>query len=298
MDKVKVGVLGTGNIAIDLLMKIMRSEFIECAVFAGRNFDSKGIKIAIDNNIPVAYNSIQYFIDNPDCCDIVFDTTTAKAHLYHAPILKELDKFVIDLTPSGVGQICIPILNAAECMKYNNVNMVTCSGQATIPVIEAILKVHPETTYIEVVSSLSSASVGMGTRENLDEYIQITKDAIIKLTVAQNVKILALANPADPPIYMHNTIYALIENPDMAKLKDEVLKVIRVMQKYVPGYNLVLEPIYESERVTLMISVEGLGDYLPKYAGNLDIINCAALNMAERYAQSLMTRVYPSVSYA
>ncbi len=291
MEKIKVGVLGTGNIAIDLLMKIIRSEYLECAVFVGRRYDSKGIKIAIENNIPVATNSIQYFIDNPDCCDIIFDTTTVKAHLHHAPILKELNKFVIDLTPSAVGQICVPILNADECMKYNNVNMITCSGQATIPVIEAILRVHPETTYVEVVSSLASASVGMGTRENLDEYNQITKDSIMKLTGAPDVKILASANPADPPIRMHNTIYALIDKPDMEKLNDEVQKVLRIIQKYVPGYELILGPIYESERVTIMIGVEGLGDYLPKYAGNLDIINCAALNMAERYAQNSMTTV-------
>ena len=165
--------------------------------FCRQNFDSKGIKIAIDNNIPVAYNSIQYFIDNPDCCEIVFDTTTAKAHLCHAPVLKELNKFVIDLTPSGVGQICIPILNAAECMEYNNVNMVNMQRSGHNTCYRNDIKVHPETTYIEVVSSLSSASVGMGTRENLDEYTQITKDAIIKLTGAPNVKIIASVNPAD-----------------------------------------------------------------------------------------------------
>lgn len=298
MDKVKVGVLGTGKIAIDLLMKIIRSEYLECAIFIGRNYESEGIKIAIDKNIPVAYNSIQYLIDNPDCCEIVFDATTAKAHLYHAPVLKKLKKFVVDLTPSGVGQICVPTLNVAECLEHENVNMVTCAGQATIPLIEAILRVHPETTYIEIVTSAASKSVGMGSRENLDEFNHITGNAIKKLTGAPNVKIIVSINPADPPINMHNTIYAIIKDPDITRLKDEVLKVVNVIQEFVPGYSLVLEPIYESGRVTLMVGVKGLGDYLPKYAGNHDIINCAALNIAERYAQSLTARIRPSVNLA
>lgn len=298
VEKVKVGILGAGTIAADLLMKVRRSDFLECAIVVSRNADSKGIRVAVENDVPVAFNSIQYFLDNPDCCDVVFDATTAKSHFEHAPVLKKLGKFVVDLTPSGVGQICVPVLNADECVECDNVNMITCGGQATIPAIAAIMRVHPETSYIEVVASLASKSVGMGTRENLDEYNQTTKDAAIKLSGAPNVKILAMVNPAKPPVTMHNTIYALIDKPDIAAIKAEVKEVVSTMQGYVPGYKLIMEPIYESDRVTLMIGVEGLGDYLPKFAGNLDIINCAAISIAERYAQKHMDKVRPSLSLA
>ena len=294
-NKVKVAILGAGRIATDLLIKVIRSDFLQCSIVVSRSSDSKGIKVAKSNNIPVAFNSIQHFIDNPDCCDIVFDTTTAKAHLEHAPILKKLNKFVVDLTPSGYGQICVPTINASECIACENVNMITCSGQATIPAINGILKAHPDTSYVEVVVSMSSKSVGMGTRENLDEYIQTTKAAAIKFSGLENIKILALVNPAKPPVTMVNTIYAIIKNPDMVLIKDEINNVVSTLQKYVPGYKLLIEPIVESGRVTVMISVEGLGDFLPKFAGNLDIINCAAVNIAEKYSQKLLEEKFSSV---
>ena len=295
-NKVKVAILGAGRIATDLLIKVIRSSFLECSVVVSRSSDSKGIKVAIENNIPVAFNSIKYFIDNPDCCDIVFDTTTAKAHLKHAPILNKLNKFVVDLTPSGFGKICVPILNANECMTFKNVNMITCSGQATIPVISEILKIQPDTEYIEVVTSASSISVGMATRENFDEYIQTTKNAAINFSGLRNIKVLALVNPAKPPVTMLNTIYAIIKNPDMKAIKSAVEKVVNTLRKYVPGYKLVMEPTFQSGKIILMIGVEGLGDYLPKFAGNLDIINCAAINIAERFAQKIKKKDPSSIS--
>ena len=295
-SKIKVAILGAGRIATDLLIKVIRSNFLECSIVVSRSADSKGIKIAEENNIPVAFNSIQYFIDNPECCDIVFDTTTASAHLKHAPILNKLNKFVIDLTPSGFGKCCVPILNADECMTFKNVNMITCSGQATIPIISEILKVQPETEYIEIVTSASSISVGMATRENIDEYIQNTKSAAINFSGLRNIKVLALVNPAKPPVTMLNTIYAVIKNPDMRAIESAVENVVDTLRNYVPGYKLVMQPTFKSGKIILMIGVEGLGDYLPKFAGNLDIINCAAINIAERYAHMVNEMDTSSIS--
>lgn len=285
MKKIKVGIIGTGNIGTDLLMKIQRSEILECGMFAGRNPKSRGIQRAKEMGVPTSFDSIKAIQDNRDC-DIVFDVTSAKAHLFHAPILKKLKKFTIDLTPSRVGKMCIPVLNLEECLKENNVNLITCGGQAAVPIACAIMKVHPETEYIEIVGSISSKSAGPGTRINIDEFIQTTKDAIITFSKVRNAKAIIILNPAEPPITMNNTIYAKLDNPKIDEINMEVLAIEQKMKKYVPGYEVTLKPIAESRRVTTMIKVVGLGDYLPKYSGNLDIITCAAVNIAEEYAKN------------
>lgn len=285
MKKVKVGIIGTGNIGTDLLMKIQRSEILECGMFAGRNPRSRGIQRAKGIGVPTSFDSIKAIQDNRDC-DIVFDATSAKAHLFHAPILKKLKKFTIDLTPSRVGKMCIPVLNLEECLKENNVNLITCGGQAAVPIACAIMKVHPETEYIEIVGSISSKSAGPGTRINIDEFTQTTKDAIITFSKVRNAKAIIILNPAEPPITMNNTIYAELDNPKIDEINMEVLAIEEKMKKYVPGYEVALKPIAESRRVTTMVKVVGLGDYLPKYSGNLDIITCAAVNVAEEYAKN------------
>src|SRR3989339_1311173 len=182
MKKVKVGIIGTGNIGTDFLIKIQRSDLLECSVFAGRNKGSEGIKRAQAMGIRTAVDSIDTIKNDPLCCDIVFDATSAKVHYINAPILKQLGKFTIDLTPSRVGRMCIPVINLEECLAYDNVNLVTCGGQAVTPIAYAIRKVHPEIDYLEVVASISSKSAGPGTRANIDEYTQATKDAIIGFT--------------------------------------------------------------------------------------------------------------------
>ncbi|MEK6646835.1 MAG: acetaldehyde dehydrogenase (acetylating) [Candidatus Firestonebacteria bacterium] len=285
MKKVKVGIIGTGNIGTDLLIKIQRSEFLECGIFAGKNKESKGIKKALSLGVKVSFDSIKAIEKDPNCCDIVFDATSAKVHLYNAPILKKLKKYTIDLTPSQVGKMCVPAINLDECLNLNNVNLITCGGQATIPVIFAIMKVHPETEYIEIVASISSKSAGSGTRVNIDEFTQTTRDAIVQFTGVKKVKAIIVLNPAEPPVLMHNTIYAKIEKPNIAKLQFEIMEMAKKIQKYVPGYKIKLGPVAENERVTTMIEVVGLGDFLPKYSGNLDIITCAAVNVAEEYAK-------------
>lgn len=285
MRKFKVGIIGTGNIGTDLLIKVLRSEILECGIFIGRNPESEGIKRAESLGIRTSCESIKAIQDEPDCCEIVFDATSAKVHLFNAPILKKLKKYTIDLTPSQVGKMCVPAINLEECLDVDNVNLITCGGQATIPVITAIMRVHPETEYIEVVASISSKSAGPGTRANIDEFTQTTRDAIALFTGVKQAKAIIILNPADPPVLMHNTIYAKIENPKLKDVHFEVLSIVKKIQQYVPGYKLTLRPVAENGRLTTMVEVVGLGDFLPKYSGNLDIITCAAVNVAEEYAK-------------
>ncbi len=291
MNRVKVGIIGTGNIGTDLLIKVQRSDILECGIFAGKNPDSTGIKKAKSLGVKVSFNSIRAIQDNPNCCEIVFDATSAKVHSSNAPILKQLSKFTIDLTPSQIGKMCVPVINLAECLNYDNVNLITCGGQAVTPIAYAIMKVHPETEYIEVIASIASKSAGIGTRVNIDEYTQATKDAIITFTGVRKAKAIIVLNPAEPPILMHNTIYAKIEKPRIEEIAAQVMSMAKKIQKYVPGYKIVLGPVVENNRVTTMVEVVGLGDFLPKYSGNLDIITCAAVNVAEEFAKKKILRI-------
>lgn len=286
MNKVKVGIIGTGNIGTDLLFKIKRSAVLECGIFTGRNPDSEGIRRAQELGVNTSIDSIGAIENDPKCCDIVFDATSASVHQENAPILKKLNKYTIDLTPSKIGKMCVPALNMRECFEVSNINLITCGGQAAIPIIAAIMKVHPNTEYVELVSSISSKSAGWGTRLNIDEFTQTTRDAIEEFTKVKKAKVIIILNPAEPPVLMHNTIYAKIKKPKLKELKQEITVMSRVIQGYVPGYRVTLGPVVENDRVTTMIEVIGRGDYLPRYSGNLDIITCAAVNMAEAYAKN------------
>ncbi len=290
MDKVKVGIIGTGNIGTDLLMKIRRSKVLKCEIFAGWNPDSKGIQLARRMGIATTSESIRYIQNNPGCCDIVFDATSAKSHLYHAPILKELGKFTLDMTPAHVGKFCVPVVNLSEALDQDNVNLVTCGGQATVPLAYAISRVA-QVEYLEVVATIASKSAGKGTRDNIDEFTQTTKDALIEVGGIKRAKAIIVLNPAEPPITMRNTIYAIINNPDMGKIRQAVGEMEQEIRKYVPGYRVILGPVLENGRVTTSIEVTGSGDFLPQYAGNLDIITCAAVRIAEKYAMEKMGRM-------
>ncbi len=284
MRKIKVGIIGTGNIGTDLLMKVMRSDILECGIFAGHSPDSKGIARARELGVPVTYESIKYIEDHPDCCQIVFDATSAKVHEYNAPILKRMGKYAIDLTPAHVGPFCVPQVNLDDAMEQSNVNCVTCGGQATVPLAHAICSVS-DVKYLEIVATIASKSAGIGTRNNIDEFTQTTKEALIELGGVKRAKAIIILNPADPPITMHNTVYALIDNPNMDAICSSVKQVEKEIKKYVPGYKIVLGPVYENGRVTTSVEVTGSGDFLPAYAGNLDIITCAAVEIAENYAR-------------
>ena len=290
MRKVKVGIIGTGNIGMDLLIKIRRSDMLECGMFMGRSETSTGIAMAREMGVPVSVRSIRELEDNPNCCDIVFDATSAEIHKYNAPILKKLKKFAIDLTPARVGKMCVPVLNLDECLLEDNVNMITCGGQATTPIAYAISQAADEVKYLEIVSTIASKSAGIGTRNNIDEFTQTTREALTEFTNIQKTKAIIVINPAEPPITMRNTIYALIDNPDMDRITKAVLAMERAIREYVPGYKVITLPVYENGRVTTTVQCVGLGDYLPPYSGNLDIITCAGIKVAEEYAKRMLNR--------
>lgn len=283
-EKIKIGIIGTGNIGSDLLMKVLKSDVLECGIFAGHNPDSIGLARARKLGVPVTYDSIHYIEKNPDCCQIVFDATSAKVHEKNAPILKALGKYTIDLTPAHIGRFCVPQVNLDDAMEQENVNCVTCGGQATVPIAKAINSVA-NVKYLEIVATLASKSAGIGTRNNIDEFTQTTKEALMELCGIEEAKAIIILNPAEPPITMRNTVYALVDNPQMEAICLAVTQVEKELQKYVPGYKVVLGPIYENGRVTTSIEVTGSADYLPAYAGNLDIITCAAIEIAENYAR-------------
>jgi len=286
-EKMRVAILGSGNIGTDLLVKVERSAVLRCALFIGRNLSSPGLAKASSLGVPISDRSIEAIIRDPDCCDLVFDATSARDHLQHWPVLKQLGKKVIDLTPARVGPMCVPAVNLAESLDEQNVNMVTCGGQASIPMAHAIGQCHEEVEYIEVVSSIASRSAGPATRVNIDEYIETTEKAIATFSGCRRAKAILILNPAQPCIDMQTTVFAKIARPNLDRLAVNVHAMVETIQAYMPGYRLVVPPTLENDRVVIMIRVTGLGDYLPKYAGNLDIINCAALITAEGYARQM-----------
>lgn len=288
--KLKVAILGSGNIGTDLLIKILRSPFLECTLFIGRNLASRGMSKAISLGVKVSDLSIDAIIKDPDCCDLVFDATSALSHKYHAPILDRLGKMVIDLTPSGIGKICVPAINLKEYLSYKNVNMITCGGQASIPLAYVIGQTIKNVEYIEVISAIASRSAGPATRINIDEYIETTEKAIRYFSGCEKTKTILILNPAQPCIDMQTTVFAKAKNPDMESLKPAIEEMVRKIQMYVPGYKLIVPPTVEGNRIVVMVKVKGLGDYLPSYAGNLDIINCAAIAIAKEYAKSFIAQ--------
>lgn len=285
MRKARIAIIGTGNIGSDLLVKIQRSPYLECTKFIGRNLNSKGMLFARNFNVELSDKSIDAIVEDPDCCDIVIDATSAAVHRINAPILKKLGKFTIDMTPSQIGEMCIPAINAKEALALDNINLVTCGGQAVVPIAYAISRVS-KVMYHEMVSVIASKSAGPGTRDNIDEFTQTTKKALLKFTNAADAKAIITLNPADPPIKMHNTLYSIVENPDMEAIRNSVKQMVEEIRHYVDGYKLTVEPMLEHGRIVTMVTVEGHGDYLPPYSGNLDIINCAAISMAERFAEA------------
>ena len=284
--KLKVAILGTGNIGTDLLIKALRSDFLDCVLFVGRNMASRGVSKALSLGVNVSNQSISAIKKNHENIDLVFDCTSARDASKHWEILEPLNIKVIDMTPAKLGGFCVPAVNLSSVTKLNNINMITCGGQASIPMAYVLGQTQKNIEYIEVVSSIASKSAGPATRLNLDEYIDTTENGIKNFANVKNAKAILNLNPADPCIDMQTTIYAELKDPDMVKLNSEIEKMVKLIQTYVPGYNLVIPPTYENGKVNILVKVSGLGDYLPKYAGNLDIINCAAIAVAEKISKS------------
>ncbi|MDH4274697.1 MAG: acetaldehyde dehydrogenase (acetylating) [Gammaproteobacteria bacterium] len=285
MRKMKVAILGSGNIGTDLLIKVMRSKYLECGAFIGRSLSSPGMVKAASLKVIVSAEGIDYIEKYPDCCELVFDATSAKSHAIHQPIISKLGKRVIDMTPAKLGLMSVPSVNLDKALNAFNVNMVTCGGQASIPIAYAIGQSQKDIDYIEVVSSIASRSAGPATRQNLDEYIKTTEDGVKEFSGARRVKAILSLNPAEPCVDMQTTIFAKVANPDISKMDAVLEEIVNKIRRYVPGYEVILGPIVENECIVVMVRVRGLGDYLPAYAGNLDIINCAAIEMAEEFAK-------------
>lgn len=282
MKKVKIAIIGPGNIGSDLMYKVMRSQVLEMGYMVGI-VESEGIWRARDLGFPVTVNGISDILNKEDI-KIVFDATGAKAHLAHALLLKEAGKIAIDMTPAAVGPYVVPCVNLGSLSDAANFNMVTCGGQATVPIAYAINEAA-DSAYTEIISCISSKSAGPGTRANIDEFTETTSRALRVVGGADRSKAIIILNPAEPPILMTNTIHSIVRYPDEEKITDQVNRMVKKLQRYVPGYRLRTPPILNGDKVTVIVEVEGAGDFLPKYSGNLDIINAAAVEVAEKIAQ-------------
>jgi len=300
MAKTKAAIIGSGNIGTDLLVKMIeRSEVLEPAILVGIDPDSDGLARAKARGVATTHQGIDglFAFEGFDDVAVVFDATSAKAHLAHAPRLKEAGKKVVDLTPAAVGPYVVPVANLEEGLGHDNVNMVTCGGQATIPMVHAMRQVG-EVSYAEIVASISSRSAGPGTRANIDEFTETTARGIEKVGGAKKGKAIIVLNPADPPLIMRDTVYGLVHSDDEEALTRSIREMAKRVQSYVPGYRLVKDPVFEKvsvripelgqvsgTKVSVFLEVEGAGDYLPPYAGNLDIMTSAALRMGEEIAR-------------
>jgi acetaldehyde dehydrogenase len=288
---VKVAIIGSGNIGTDLMLKLRRSNVLELTAMIGIDPDSDGLRRAKELGYEAIDTGIEGLLQQPDLADIVFDATSAKAHLHHAELLKTAGKLAIDLTPAAVGPFVVPAVNLGSYLDQSNINMITCGGQATIPIVHAISRVCP-VEYAEIVATISSKSAGPGTRANIDEFTETTAHGIERIGGANKGKAIIILNPAEPPILMRNTVYALVDEKlmDQAAIRRSIMEMVKSVQSYVPGYRLRTEPIFDGNKVTVFLEVEGAGDYLPKYAGNLDIMTSAAVKVGEEFAKHRLAK--------
>ena len=287
-DKIKVAVIGPGNIGSDLMYKILRSPVLEMALMTGI-VESEGIRRAAGLGIPVSTQGVAAVVENPEI-KIAFDATSASAHeKFDAPALAKAGIVAIDLTPAAVGPYCVPCVNLEQLMHEPNVNMVTCGGQATIPIIHAVHSVAG-VEYAEIVAAISSRSAGPGTRANMDEFTETTSRAIEVVGKAKKGKAIIVLNPADPPIHMTDTVMIRVGDTSVPfeTIRDSILNIVSEVQRYVPGYRLRVPPQMDGDKVSVVVQVQGQGDFLPTFAGNLDIINAAAIATAERIARNLL----------
>lgn len=282
----RTAIIGTGNIGTDLLLKVQRSPLLECALFAGRNLGSAGMRTARELGVEVSDRSIEAVAEQADALDLVFDATSALDAKRHWERLSALGVPVIDLTPAKLGELCIPALNLADCAHEPNLCMVTCGGQAAVPLAACVAATQPDVDYVEIVSTSASRSVGPATRINIDEYLATTEAAVARFTGVAQAKTILIVNPSNPPITMKNTVFARTAEADLPALTAAVEQMVERVQRYVPGYRLVMGPLYEGGRIAMTVQISGAGDYLPSYAGNLDIITCAAVAAAEERARA------------
>ncbi len=305
--KTKVAIIGSGNIGTDLMIKIMRlSKTLEMGAFVGIDPESDGLKRAERMGVPITAEGIDGLVRMPEFADIeiVFDATSAGAHKRNNELCQQHGKRMIDLTPASIGPHVIPPVNGHDHLDAANVNMVTCGGQATIPIVHAVDRVA-NVRYGEIVASISSKSAGPGTRANIDEFTETTSQAIVDVGGADRGKAIIILNPAEPPLIMRDTVYCLAEGDDEEAIRKSVQEMVAEVQTYVPGYRLKQDVQFEriggnkplripemdgeftGLKVTVFLEVEGAAHYLPAYAGNLDIMTSAAMKTAERMAERM-----------
>jgi len=292
MKKIKCALIGPGNIGTDLLYKLQRSPVLEPVWMVGIDPESEGLKRAAEMGLKVTADGVDGLLPHvlADEVQIAFDATSAYVHAENTRKLNALGVLMIDLTPAAIGPFCVPPVNLKELVGQGamNVNMVTCGGQATIPMVAAISRVQP-VGYGEIVATISSKSAGPGTRKNIDEFTRTTSGAIEKVGGAEQGKAIIIINPAEPPLIMRDTVHCLtVDTPDQAKITESIHAMIKEVQKYVPGYRLVNGPVFDGKRVSVFLEVQGLGDFLPTYAGNLDIMTAAGARTAEMFAEEIL----------
>ncbi|WP_337997790.1 acetaldehyde dehydrogenase (acetylating) [Oleispirillum naphthae] len=310
MKKVKCGIIGSGNIGTDLMIKVMRkSKHLEMGAMIGIDPESDGLARAARMHVPTTHEGIEGLLRMPAYQDIrvVFDATSAKAHLHNNALLQRDGKKVIDLTPAAIGPFTIPVINGDANIDEPNVNMVTCGGQATIPMIYAVKRAVGRLVYGEIVASLASKSAGPGTRANIDEFTETTSKAIEILGGAERGKAIIILNPAEPPPMMRDTVFTLSQGGDRAAIEASIHEMAAAVQKYVPGYRLKQSVQFEvigddaplripgigfvsGLKTTVLLEVEGAAHYLPAYAGNLDIMTSAALVTADHWAARILAK--------
>ena len=304
MKNIKCAIIGSGNIGTDLMYKILRnSNLLDCQAVIGIDQESEGLALAKDEGVYIASQGLAAFAETDTFkeIEIFFDATSAYAHAEHHRIVSEAGKQLIDLTPAAIGPYCIPVVNLDEHLQENNVNLVTCGGQATIPMVAAVNQVS-KVNYAEIVASVSSKSAGPGTRANIDEFTKTTALGLEKVGGATKAKAIIVLNPAEPPLLMRNTVFTLSEDADTKIIEKSIEEMVQRVQAYVPGYRLKQKvqferfgsnnPVripgygeFEGVKSSIFLEVEGEGHYLPKYAGNLDIMTSAALGTAEALAR-------------
>jgi acetaldehyde dehydrogenase len=287
VSRTKVAIIGSGNIGTDVLYKLRRSEVLEPVAMIGVEPASEGLARARELGLWTTAEGLEAFLSDPvsNEVEIVFDATSASAHLQHAKLLGQAGKISVDMTPAACGPYLVPPVNFGQHRTAREVNMVSCGGQATTPIVAAIGAVQA-VSYAEIVASIASKSAGPGTRSNIDEFTETTAKALETVGGAKRGKAIIVLNPAEPPVMMRNTIHVLVEGDqvDQAAITEAIHRMVNEIQAYVPGYRLTTPPLFDGNRVSVLIEVTGAGDYLPQYAGNLDIMTAAAVRVGEDLA--------------
>jgi acetaldehyde dehydrogenase len=280
----KCAVLGSGNIGTDLMAKLLRSESLELTAVVGVDPESGGLARARSEGLDASAEGVDWLIAHADQAEIVFEATSASAHRANAPKLADAGIRSVDLTPAKLGPGVVPVVNLEQHAHAPDVNLISCGGQATIPIVAAVSQVTP-VPYAEIVAAIASKSAGPGTRQSIDEFTRTTAKGLEEIGGAERGKAIIVLNPADPPILMRNTIYCSIgADADHEAIRVSVLAMAARIEAYVPGYRLCAEPLFDDERVTVIVQVEGAGDFLPRYAGNLDVMTAAAVRVGELLA--------------